>query len=160
MGHAMKRYYLHTLLLLSLLLNAAVIGTVGLNAIRAGHWPYFFGGDTTQTTPPLSDSLDLTAEQHAAWRENAKIFDHNLSNAWNNMSSHREKLIRGILSPQPDWSVINDEQSAIEELQKNMLRSLIAHIQREKKMLSPQQQTELGDRLVKAGSRHLLCGAH
>jgi len=156
----MKRYYLHTLLLLSLLLNAAVFGTIGLNAIQVGHWPYFLGGDTTQTTPPLSRSLRLTAEQQATWRENANKFDHNLSTAWNKMGSHREKLIREILSPQPDWSVINDEQSAIEELQKNMLRFLIVHIQKEKKMLSPKQRTELGDRLIKTGSRHLLCGVH
>jgi len=156
----MKRYSLYPLLLLSLLLNAAVFGTVGYHAIRAGHWPYFLGGDSVQTMPSLRDSLGLTAEQQATWRENATVFDHNLSTAWNKMGNHREKLIREILSSQPDWSVINDERSVIEELQKTMLRFLIAHIQKEKRMLSPQQQIELGDLLIKAGSRHLLCGVH
>jgi uncharacterized membrane protein len=136
----MNRSVLYTLLALSLLLNIGVVGAVAYHLVAdrgasgEGH---------------LADYLDLSAEQRALWHEREERFMQELGAAWNEIKSHRSRMIREIFSDHPDPAVIEAERAAIARLQEEQQRQVIRQLMAERDMLASKQRQALAELLIK-----------
>jgi len=152
----MRRYWVHLLLALSLLINAGVLAGAWYQARRApGATELAFFGMGHERVP---DYLKLDRAQRERWHAMEQDFVNTLNDAGREIHSHRERLVRGILSPQPDAAAIERERAAIFALQEAQQRSVIAQLLKEREMLSAEQRVALADLLLKqdpAGARQL-----
>jgi Spy/CpxP family protein refolding chaperone len=148
----MKRYRLYTILTLSLLLNAAVVLTVGYRALASGVLP---GTVRSATQEPvyLADDLDLTEAQRSPWRTQARAFGAEMDALWRQAAGRRERMIREVFSPSPDAAVVEAERAAMAGLQERMQQLVIAHMREEREMLTEVQRDRLVGLLIAHGSR-------
>jgi Spy/CpxP family protein refolding chaperone len=146
----MKRYWLQLLLALSLLVNVGVIAGAWLQASGTDATPErsWFGMGHRQ----VPDYLGLDAAQRERWHAMEQEFVATLNQSSREIASHRERLVREILSAQPAESVIDRERTAIFTLQQAQQRSVIAQLLKEREMLSPQQRLALADLLLQQAS--------
>jgi Spy/CpxP family protein refolding chaperone len=64
------------------------------------------------------------------------------------IESHRERMVREILSEQPDAAAIERERAAIFALQEAQQRAVIAQLLKEREMLRPEQRAALAQLLL------------
>ncbi|MDP2266896.1 MAG: periplasmic heavy metal sensor, partial [Thiobacillus sp.] len=128
----MKRHWLYTLLVFSLLLNVGVLGAVGYQAWQSGEWPW---QHTNDKHDHLAEYLNLSAEQRRQWQGKEKKFLHEMGADWEQVRLHRERMIRHIFSQQPDLAAIEAERAAISRLQEKQQRHVIAQLMEEQRIL-------------------------
>ena len=148
----MKRYWVHLLLALSLLINAGVLAGAWYQAWRAdGATELAFFGMGHERVP---DYLKLDRSQRERWHVMEQEFVKALNNAGRDIQTHRERLVRAIFSAQPDAAAIERERATIFALQEAQQRSVIAQLQKEREMLNPEQRAALAGLLLKQDARN------
>ncbi|MDP1537026.1 MAG: periplasmic heavy metal sensor [Burkholderiales bacterium] len=146
----MKRYWVHLLLVLSLLVNAGVLAGAWFQSWRAeGATELTFFGMGHERVP---DYLKLDPTQRERWHVMERDFVKTLNDAGRDIQTHRERLVREIFSTQPDADLIERERASIFALQAAQQRNVIAQLLKEREMLSPEQRTALADLLLKQAS--------
>ena len=147
----MKGYALKLLLAASLLVNAGVLAAVWL--------PGWGGGGAIERAifgmrhEQVPEHLGLDAAQRERWRALESGFAEQLRDSDGRIQVHRERLVREILSAQPDSAAIERERAAIFELQQARQRVVIDQLLKEREMLRPEQRTALADLLIAQGAR-------
>ena len=148
----MKRYWVYLLLALSLLINAGVLAGAWYQARRtAGATELAFFGMGHERVP---DYLKLDRTQRERWHAMEQDFVKALNDAGREIQAHRERLVREILSTQPDVAAIERERASIFALQEAQQRNVIAQLLKEREMLRPEQRTALADLLLKQDPRN------
>ncbi|MDO9387238.1 MAG: periplasmic heavy metal sensor [Thiobacillus sp.] len=141
----MKRHWLTTLLVFSLLLNVGVLGAVGYQAWQSGAWP---GQRADDKHDHLAKYLNLNAEQRQHWREKEAKFLQEMEADWEAVRIHRERMIRQIFSQQPDLAAIEADRAAISSLQEKQQRHVIAQLMEEQRILDATQREALAGLLI------------
>lgn len=141
----MKRHWLYTLLVFSLLLNVGVLGAVGYQAWHNGDWSRLHADDKHDH---LAEYLKLSEEQRRQWHEKEEKFLREMGTDWEDVHIHRERMIRQIFSPQPDLAAIEAERAAISHLQEKQQRHVIEQLMEEQRMLDPTQREALAGLLL------------
>ena len=146
----MKVYGWKLLLAASLLVNVGVITAAWLPAWRAGGASerVLFGMGHEQ----VPGHLNLDASQRERWHAMEADFLRVLSDSGSRIQTHRERLVREIMSERPDAAVIESERAAIFALQEAQQRAVIAQLLREGEMLRPEQRTALANLLLAQGA--------
>ena len=139
----MKRYCLPTLLVLSLALNAGVLGIAGAYFVERWVHP---GPETGHTM--LVEYLDLTDTQRRVWHEKERAFMSELTEAWEKIRGHREKMIREIFSDSPSRTAIERQRAAISRLQRQQQEEVIEQLMAEREILEPPQRAKLAELLI------------
>lgn len=139
----MKRYCM-PVLLLSLLLNVGVIGTVLVrtsdrllsdNEVRHGH-------------TFLASYLKLDEEQMPLWRSNEHRFLSDLNSSWRRITELREQMIREIFSEEPDLATIEKQRQEIATLQAQQQHTVLRQLLKEREILNVSQRKTLADLLI------------
>ena len=147
----MKGYALKLLLAASLLVNAGVLAAVWL--------PGWGGGGAIERAifgmrhEQVPEHLGLDAAQRERWHALEAGFVEQLRDSDGRIQVHRERLVREILSAQPESAAIERERAAIFELQQARQRVVIDQLLKEREMLRPEQRTALADLLISQGAR-------
>lgn len=146
----MRGYALKLLLAASLLVNAGVLVAVWMPDWGAGGAieRALFGMRHDQ----VARHLRLDTAQRERWRALETGFVEQLSDSGARIQSHRERLVREILSAQPDAAAIERERSAIFALQEAQQRAVIAQLLKEREMLQPEQRAALAQLLISQGA--------
>ena len=149
----MKLYGWKLLFAASLLVNIGVIAAVWL-AGQPGNGAgerVFFGMGHDQ----VAGHLKLDAAQRERWKIMEAGFIGELNESGRRIESHRERMVREILSEQPDAAAIERERAAIFALQEAQQRAVIAQLLKEREMLRPEQRAALAQLLLaqRAGIR-------
>jgi Spy/CpxP family protein refolding chaperone len=154
----MRRYALKLLFAASLLVNAGVLGAVWLPGWGAGGAieRALFGMRHEQ----VPEHLRLDAAQRERWHALEAGFAEQLRDSGGRIQAHRERLVREILSAQPDAAVIERERSAVFALQEAQQRAVIAQLLKEREMLRPEQRTALAELLISQGAGMPIRRAH
>jgi Spy/CpxP family protein refolding chaperone len=142
----MKQTVFKFALVLSLLLNAGMIGAVAYSAYQDGQWPSMLDAKSETSLP---DYLGLDAEQRRRWHELEAGFLDALRNDWAEIRAHREAMIREIFAEQPDRARIERERAAIAEAQSAQQQRIIEQLLRERDLLDSQQRRKLADLLLR-----------
>ena len=147
----MKGHVLKLLLAASLLVNAGVLAAVWLPGWGAGGAieRAIFGMRHEQ----VPEHLGLDAAQRERWQALEAGFVEQLRDSDGRIQVHRERLVREILSAQPDAAAIERDRSAIFALQQARQRVVIDQLLKEREMLRPEQRTALAELLISQGAR-------
>lgn len=142
----MKRYLWKLLFAASLLVNIGVIAAVWLaGPPRNGAGERaFFGMGHDQ----VAEHLKLDAAQRERWKTMETGFIGELNESGRRIESHRERMVREIMSAQPDPAAIERERAAIFALQEAQQRAVIAQLLKEREMLRPEQRAALAQLLL------------
>ena len=133
-------------LVLSLALNAGMIGAVAYSALQQGMWPAIFRSGKGEADLPAY--LQLNAEQRRRWQGLENSFLGELKTGWLQIRNHRERMIGEIFSEAPDRTRIEAERAAIAQLQSLQQRRVIEQLLREREVLGPEQRRKLSDLLL------------
>ena len=147
----MKRFGWKLLLAASLLVNAGVLVAVwraGMPADGAGERAFFGMGHDQ-----VAEQLRLDASQRERWNTMEAGFAEELNQAARRIEAHRERMVREILSAQPDSTTIERERAAIFALQEAQQRAVIAQLLKEREMLRPEQRAALTELLLAQRAR-------
>lgn len=148
----MKRYWVHLLLALSLLVNAGAIAGAWFQTWRAdGATERAFFGMGHERVP---DYLKLDGTQRERWHAMEQDFVTALNDAGREIQTHRERLVREVFSAQPDAAVIERERASIFALQEAQQHRVIAQLLKEREMLSAEQRLALAALLLKQNPRN------
>jgi Spy/CpxP family protein refolding chaperone len=134
-------------LVLSLALNAGVIGAIAYSALQQGKWPAILHSDKGEADLPTY--LQLDAEQRRRWQGLENSFLGELKTGWRQIRTHREQMIGEIFSEAPDRTRIEAERAAIAQLQSLQQRRIIEQLLREREVLDPEQRRKLADLLLR-----------
>lgn len=126
-------------LALSLLLNFGVIGGVAYRTLQGGEAHF----------PGLPAYLGLSDTQRGQWQALEREFMQKLHVTSTEVAAHRERLIRGIFSAQPNPAAIEAERGAIAALQAEQQKRVIIQLLREREILDPAQRAKLAELLLK-----------
>lgn len=146
----MKGYALKLLLAASLLVNAGVLVAVWMP--RYGAVGAIEGALFGMRHEQVPEHLGLDASQRERWHLLEAGFVEQLRDSGGRIQAHRERLVRELLSAQPDAAVIESERSAIFKLQEAQQRAVIAQLLKEREMLRPEQRTALAEMLIAQGA--------
>ena len=147
----MKRYWIHLLLAISLLVNVGVFAGAWFQVWRAqGATELAFFGMGHERVP---DYLKLDDPQIERWHAMEQDFFNILHVVGSEIQIHSERLVREIFSAQPDASVVERERAAIFMLQEAQHRSVIEQLVKEREMLNAKQRLALADLLLKQDPR-------
>jgi len=147
----MKHRWVYLLLALSLLVNAGVLAGAWFQASRAeGTTELAFFGMGHERVP---EYLKLDPAQRERWHAMEQDFVKTLNDSGREIQAHRERMVRAILSAQPDAAVIERERASIFALQEAQQRGVIAQLLKEREMLNPEQRAALGDLLLQQDPR-------
>jgi Spy/CpxP family protein refolding chaperone len=147
----MKHLGWKLLLAASLLINVGVLAAVwraGLPVDGAGERAFFGMGHGQ-----VAEHLRLDAAQRNRWRILEAEFIEDLNQSARRIESHRERLVRAILSEQPDFTTIERERAEIFALQEAQQRAVIAQLLKERELLRPDQRAALAELLLAQRSR-------
>lgn len=138
------------LLAASLLVNIGVIAAAWMPGWRVAvpSERALFGMGHEQ----VPEHLGLDAAQRARWHAMEAEFLDALRESGRQIQGHRERMVREILSAQPDAAAIERERSAIFALQQAQQRAVIAQLMKEGEMLRPEQRTALAELLLAHGA--------
>lgn len=142
----MKNYWWKLLLAASLLVNAGVFAAVwraGLPADGVGERAFFGMGHSE-----VAEQLRLDAVQRERWTNMEAEFLKELNQSARRIEGHRERMVREILSEQPDSTTIERERAEIFALQEAQQRAVIAQLLKERELLRPEQRAALADLLL------------
>lgn len=142
----MKRFGWKLVLAASLLVNIGVIAAVWLSALQGNgaveRALFGMGHDE------VAEHLELDAAQRVQWKAMETGFVEALNLSTRRIESHRERLVREILSADPDPVAIERERAAIFALQEAQQRAVIAQLLEEREMLRPEQRAALAELLI------------
>lgn len=138
----MKRPWLNTLLALSLLLNVGVLGAVGYQTWQNGNL------HAAEKRDPLTERLQLSAEQRRQWQEKEQKFLRDMGADWEQVRIHRENMIHEIFSPEPDAEAIEATRQAICRIQEKQQRHVIEQLMEEQQILDAKQRKTLAELLI------------
>jgi hypothetical protein len=141
----MKRHWLYSLLVFSLLLNVGVLGAVGYQAWQSSEWPWQHANDKHDH---LAEYLNLSEEQRRQWGEKEEKFLQTMGADWEEVRIHRERMIRQIFSQQPDLAAIEADRAAISRIQEKQQRHVIEQLMEEQRILNSTQREALAGLLV------------
>ncbi len=146
----MKAPALKLLLAASLLVNAGVLAAVWMPGWGAGGAieRALFGMRHEQ----VPRHLRLDAAQRERWEALEADFVEQLRASAARIQSHRERMVREILSARPDAAAIERERSDIFALQEAQQRAVIAQLLKEGEMLRPEQRAALAELLISQGA--------
>jgi Spy/CpxP family protein refolding chaperone len=142
----MKVYGWKLLFAASLLVNIGVVAAVwmhGWHGNGAGERAIFGMGHDE-----VAEHLRLDAAQRERWKGMEAGFIEELNESGRRIESHRERMVREILSAQPDPASIERERAAIFALQEAQQRAVIAQLLKEREMLRPEQRAALAQLLL------------
>lgn len=142
----MKSYAWKLLLAASLLVNVGVIASAWLPGWRSNGASEraLFG----MRHEEIADRLQLDAAQRERWHEMEADFVQALRDSGQRIRIHRERMVREIMSAQPDLATIEREREAIFALQEAQQRAVIAQLLKERELLRPGQRARLADLLL------------
>jgi hypothetical protein len=161
----MKRHWLYSLLVFSLLLNVGVLGAVGYQAWQSSEWPWQHANDKHDHLAEylnlsqmvmlvigmydhLAEYLNLSEEQRRQWGEKEEKFLQTMGADWEEVRIHRERMIRQIFSQQPDLAAIEADRAAISRIQEKQQRHVIEQLMEEQRILNSTQREALAGLLV------------
>lgn len=136
----MKPTTLRIALLLSLFLNAGVLGAVAYRALAPAAAP--------AAGLNLPRHLQLSAEQLARWQASEAAFLAQLGAATHDIRQHRDALVRAIFSAGGDPAAIEAERAAIARLQDEQQKLVIRQLLVERELLNPAQRELLAQVLL------------
>ena len=141
----MKRHWLYSLLVFSLLLNVGVLGAVGYQAWQSSEWPWQHAADKHDH---LAEYLNLSEEQRRQWGDKEEKFLQTMGADWEEVRIHRERRIRQIFSQQPDLAAIEADRAAISRIQEKQQRHVIEQLMEEQRILNSTQREALAGLLI------------
>jgi len=134
----MQRSRLLYVLVLSLLVNAGVLGAAAWQARGRSAAPV-----------DVPRHLGLSADQHRRWEALETPFLADLDRGWHEVARHRELLIREVFQERPDVARIEAQRARIAELQALQQRRVIAQFLGERELLDARQRALLVDLLLR-----------
>lgn len=140
----MNTHLLRNALLLSVLLNIALLGAAGWQKLRHDGLPMPSGAATE-----LSRQLQLNSNQLQRWHNSEAPFLAYLRASNASLDEHRRRLIQAIFSEPMDRALIDSEQAKIAQLQYEQQRLLIDQWIAERAILEAPQRKRLADILSK-----------
>jgi hypothetical protein len=96
----------------------------------------------------VAEHLRLDAAQRERWKAMEAEFIEELNRSARRIESHRERLVRALLSEQPDLASVERERAAIFALQEAQQRAVIGQLLKEREVLRPEQRTALAELLL------------
>lgn len=146
----MKPYLCKLLLAASLLVNVGVIAAAWLPGWNVGgpSERALFGMGHEQ----VAEHLKLDAAQRERWHTMEAGFVKDLLDSGQQIQSHRERMVREIMSAQPQAATIEWERAAIFALQEAQQRAVIVQLLKEREMLRPEQRAALAELLLAQGA--------
>jgi Spy/CpxP family protein refolding chaperone len=145
----MKSPVLKVLLAASLLVNIGVAAAVWFPGLKAGAAieRAFFGMRHEQ----VPEHLALDPAQRERWHALEAGFVATLHDSGRLIQDHRVRLVRELMSAEPDAAAVERERAAIFSLQEAQQRAVIAQLLKEREMLRPGQRTALAELLIAQG---------
>jgi Spy/CpxP family protein refolding chaperone len=146
---AMKASAWKLLLAASLLVNAGVLAAVWMSdSGGAGAIERALFGMRHEDVPAY---LGLDAAQRERWHALEAGFVGQLRESAQRIEGHRERMVRELLSAEPDAAAVERERSAIFALQEAQQRAVIGQLEKERDMLRPEQRQALAELLIAQG---------
>ncbi|MFC5300253.1 Spy/CpxP family protein refolding chaperone [Azospira restricta] len=137
----MKTTLLRFALVLSLLVNAGVIGAVAWRSLAVGE-------PAAAAAVNLPQYLGLDERQRRHWHEAEDAFLARLAAGAEEVRGHRDRMIVEIFSAQPDHARIDAERAAIARLQDEQQKLVVGQLLRERELLTPLQRERLAGLLA------------
>lgn len=137
----MKTTLLRFALVLSLLVNAGVIGAVAWRSLALGAPP-------APAAVNLPQYLGLDERQRRHWREAEEAFLARLAAGAEEVRGHRDRMIAEIFAERPDPARIDAERAAIARLQDAQQQLVVGQLLRERELLTPLQRERLAQLLT------------
>lgn len=128
----MKTHLLRLALILSLLVNAGVLGAVVWRGLASG-----------DAFPGLPRYLQLDERQQRHWHESEAAFLARLAAGAGEVRGHRDRMIAEIFAANPDHARIDAERAAIARLQDEQQQLVVGQLLRERELLTPLQRERL-----------------
>jgi len=145
-----KSNFLRHLLLISVILNLAILGTVGYRYYqKTAYWTSPFG-HTMKKDHFLFEELALQATQAEAMRKRAMPFRAEIDQQRADIAKQRKNLVTLMRQEQPDMQAIGAEIAGISTVQEAMQRKVVTHLLEEKALLNKEQQGKFFDLIEKA----------
>ena len=136
----MKNNVLRYLLLVSVLLNLTILGTVGYRYYqKAAYWTSPFG-HTIKKDHFLFEELALQSTQTEAMRKRAMPFRAEIDGQRADIAQQRKNLVALMRQERPDMDAIGGRIAGISTVQEAMQRKVVTHLLEEKALLSKEQQ--------------------
>jgi len=148
----MKSSVLKFMLLLSLAFNLSILATVGyLHHRQTGYWISPFGMKMAKDHF-IFEGLSLRPEQMAAMKARALRFRAEIDRGRLEVVGKRREIVTLMRGEPPDLGAINAGIGAINTLQGEMQKKIVAHMLEEKALLDKEQQKKFLDLIEKAMS--------
>ena len=146
----MKNNVLRHLLLVSVLLNLTILGTVGYRYYqKTANWISPFG-HTIKKNHFLFEDLALQSTQTEAMRKRAMPFRAEIDLQRADIAEQRKSLVALMRQEQPDMDAIEGRIAGISTVQEAMQRKVVTHLLEEKALLSKEQQGKFFDLIENA----------
>lgn len=146
----MKNNLLRHLLLISVVLNLAILGTIGYRYYqRAAYWTSPFG-HTIKQDHFLFEELALQPDQTKAMRQRAIPFRAEIDRQRAEIAQQRKILVALMRQESPDMEAIGAQVAGISASQEAMQRKVVAHMLEEKALLEKEQQEKFFDLIENA----------
>ena len=146
----MKDNVLRHLLLVSVLLNLTILGTVGYRYYqKTANWTSPFG-HTIKKNHFLFEDLALQSTQTEAMRNRAMPFRAEIDLQRADIAVQRKSLVALMRQEQPDMDAIEGRIAGISTVQEAMQRKVVTHLLEEKALLSKEQQGKFFDLIENA----------
>ncbi|MDD5759821.1 MAG: periplasmic heavy metal sensor [Desulfobulbaceae bacterium] len=146
----MKNNALRHLLLISVVLNLAILGTVGYRYYqKAAYWISPFG-HTIKKNHFLFEELALQSTQTEAMRKRAMPFRAEIDRQRADIAKQRKNLVTLMRQEQPDMTAIGVQIAGISTVQEAMQRKVVTHLLEEKALLDKEQQGKFFDLIENA----------
>lgn len=146
----MRNNMLRHLLLVSVLFNVAIVGTVGfLYYQRATSWVSPFG-HTIKKDHFLFEELALQPTRAEAMRRRAIPFRASIDRQRAEINQQRTRLVALMRQEPSDMDAIGAQVARISAIQETMQRAIVTHLLEEKALLDKQQRGKFFDLIVNA----------
>lgn len=146
----MKSNIIRHLLLISVILNLTILGTIGYRYYqKTVYWTSPFG-HTIKKDHFLFEELALQSTQTEAMRKRAMPFRAEIDRQRADIAEKRKSLVAFMRQEQPDMDAIGAQVAAISAVQEAMQRKVVTHLLEEKSLLSKEQQGKFFDLIENA----------
>ena len=146
----MKNSIARHLLLISVALNLAMLGTVGYRYyLRGAYWTSPFG-HMIKKNHFLFEDLALPRSQTEAMRQRAIPFRAEIDRQRAEIAGQRKSLVSLMRQEQPDMQAIGAQVATISATQEAMQRKIVTHLLEEKALLDKDQQGKFFDLIENA----------
>jgi len=146
----MKNSIVRHLLLISIALNLAMLGTVGYRYyLRDAYWTSPFG-HIIKKNHFLFEDLALPPSQTEAMRQRAIPFREAIDRQRAEIAGQRKSLVALMRQESPDMKAIGAQVAVISATQEAMQRKVVTHLLEEKTLLDKDQQGKFFDLIENA----------